>query len=48
MDKKPHFQSHSNLADMHGDGVHFNENLRAMKEAIDRKNEELNISKPSK
>ena len=41
MSKKPHFQSHKTPADMHDDGVHFNEDLKAKKEARDRKEKQL-------
>lgn len=48
MSKKPHFQSHTIPADMQSDGVYFNEELKAKKEAKDRKEKKLNKNTPQK
>jgi hypothetical protein len=45
MSKKPHFQSHTRPADMHSDGVYFNEDLKAKKEAKDQTEQQLKNEK---
>jgi len=41
MSKKPHFQSHTKPADMHDDGVYFNEDLKAKKEAKNQTKQQI-------
>jgi type IV pilus assembly protein PilC len=48
MSKKPHFQSHTIPADMHSDGVYFNEDLKAKKEAQDKKDAQLKVDRLTK
>ncbi|WP_299335840.1 hypothetical protein [uncultured Psychroserpens sp.] len=47
MKKQQHYMSYRTPADMHSDGVYFNEELLARKQAIDEQLQKINERKGS-